>query len=664
MRTKRGMFVRLLVLVVPLVLGVLGVLLGGACGGKGARPGRPSRHAVFEDQRPVTSPVLAWLPADTSMVLIADRVDRLARELGWDEVAALQPEAHGRAVAGVEELFGHNLLDPGALGQVGLDASRPWGVAYLDPETLVLFLPLSDPARFEQAVIAQAPLWNQEVQARGLGPARVLGPPYEDAWRMVLRERMALWILALDDARAGAAAQALATAGGGPSLAGNPAFTRAMGELAYGPDMAGYVSGALLASGGLGLGNAGLAFGVDLGRDEIRVRATVPVQAGGPLDRLLRAPASTPALLGTLSERPLGLLDAVVNGEALAELPPARDLGGIIEVATGVSLARDLAPLLAGEIGVAILPGPPPAAGSATGPRAAAGAAMPVVHFLAELRDPAQGKALLERAMTGGPWAGQAHAAGPGVYRVARPGGAVVHVGVTGPWLWVSTGWTPEILPALGAGNAQAFEMALGPGTLARLLLGPGQAALRASVDARLLGDWFLVGRVDTSFLQTRLAELESGYQPSEAFRRKRAELEAAQRELEALENAAIARSSQRAHALLDAVGTLALRVDPDREAGRLVVHAAEIAGPGGVPAVIGELMALLALPAQRDPAEDEALSRARARVWQLLEELAAIRRSETGEPAPGPGQQQLPEPPSEPVPRPGRPGLSRVRAP
>jgi hypothetical protein len=43
----------------------------------------------------------------------------------------------------------------------------------------------------------------------------------------------------------------------------------------------------------------------------------------------------------------------------------------------------------------------------------------------------------------------------------------------------------------------------------------------------------------------SRLAELERGYQPSEAFRGKRVEREVAQRELAALENAAVARPGQ-----------------------------------------------------------------------------------------------------------------------
>ncbi|HWN68450.1 MAG TPA: hypothetical protein VNM90_12500, partial [Haliangium sp.] len=390
MRAKYGMFVRLLVLLVP------AVLVPGGCGGKGARPGKPAAQAVFDDARPVTSPVLAWLPAETSVVLIADRVDRLARELGWDEVAGLQPEAHARAVEGVEELFGHDLLDPDQLAEVGLDATRPWGVAYLDPETLVVFLPLSAPARFEQVVLDQAPLWNQEVEAEAVGEARVLGPPYEDAWRIVLRERMALWILALDDAHARVAAQALATAGGGPSLATSPAFTRAMGELAYGPDMAGYVAGALVAADRLGLGSAGLAFGLDLGRDGIRMRAAVPVQAGGLLARLLRAPESTPALLGTLSERPLALLDATVDGQALAELSLPAGLAALLQAMTGLSFERDVAPLLAGEIGVAAMPGPPASTANAGGAGGAGEAVTPVVHVVAELRDPAPGKALLD----------------------------------------------------------------------------------------------------------------------------------------------------------------------------------------------------------------------------------------------------------------------------
>jgi hypothetical protein len=624
---------------------LIGLLLAG-CGGKGARPGKPSAHPVFDDAKPVTSPVLAWLPASTSMVLVADRVDRLARELGWDEVARLEPEAYARLTEAVKEMFGHDLLDPAELHVVGLDATRPFGVAYLDPETLAVFLPLSDPARFEQTVQQQAPLWNQQIEVEVVGQARVLGPPYEDAWRMVVRERVAMWIIALDDARARAAAETLATSNG-PGLAGDAAFRRAMDELAYGADVAGYVAGALVGGGELGLGDGGVAFGLDLGRDEIRMRATVPARPGGLLDRLLRTPESTPALLGTLSERPLALLDAVVDGQALAELPAARDLGALVENITGLSLAGDVAPVLGGEIGVAVVAGSQGAGGAP---------ALPVVHVLAELRDAAQGRALLDRAMTSASLAGQAQPSGPGVYRVTRAG-VVLHVGVVGGWLFASTGWAPETLPALGTGSAQAFEMALGPGTLAALLLGRGQAALRASVDARLLGDWFLTGQVDTSFLQSRLAELESGYQPSEAFQRKRAELEAAARELEALEQAAVARTGERTRALLDAAGTFALRVDPDRrEAGapRMVVHAAEIAGPGGVPALFGEIMAALHGP-PADPAESEALGQARDRVWQLLDELAAIRRSETGEPAPGPGPGTLPDPPSEPTPRPGR---------
>lgn len=602
------------------------------CGGKGRGPRAPSAQAVFEDARPVTSPVLAWLPADTVMVLVEARVDRLAREVGWDEVARLQPEAHARAAAAVKELYGHDLLDVARLDDAGLDATRPWGVAYLDPETFVLFMPLSDPARFEETVKARAPRWSQQVAVEAVGRARVLGPQDGDAWRMVLRERTALWVLALDDAGARASAHALATAAG-PGLAGHPGFARAMDELAYGRDLAGYVSGALIANPRLGLADAGLAFGIDYRREEIRMRATVPVQPGGLLARVLRAPERTPALLRALPERPLALLDAVVDGPALAELSPDGGLVTAVEIMTGLSFARDLAPLLAGEIGLAVVPAP--AGAEANGSRA-----LPVVHFLAELRDPAQGRALLERAMAQGPLAGQAQPAGEGAYRIAGPGGVVLHAGVTGRWLYASTGWSPGALPALDAGDAGdagAFERALGKGTLALLLLGPGQAALRASVDVRVLGDWYLPEQVDTTVFDARLAELEQGYQPSEAFRQKLAEFEAARRELETLENAAVARSNQRTRDLFAALGTLALRVDPDPGRGRLVVHGALLAGPGGMPALIGEILVALTTPPGPGAVEAEALGRARERAWQLLEELAAIRRSETGEPAPGP---------------------------
>ena len=90
---------------------------------------------------------------------------------------------------------------------------------------------------------------------------------------------------------------------------------------------------------------------------------------------------------------------------------------------------------------------------------------------------------------------------------------------------------------------------------------------------------------IRTSFLDT-LAEQERGYQPSEAYRRKRAELEAVEAELVTRETASLMRTAQRIRALFDAVGTIGLRVDQGQ--GRLVIHAAEVAGPGGLPVALG----------------------------------------------------------------------------
>src|SRR5690606_11029751 len=115
----------------------------------------------------------------------------------------------------------------------------------------------------------------------------------------------------------------------------------------------------------------------------------------------------------------------------------------------------DVAPLLAGEIGVALVPGPPGDARDADGGAGAAPGMPPhqVVHVVVELRDPAQGQALLARVMSGEAWAERAQPAGSGAYRVARPDGAPLHVGIAGRYLWASTGWTPGALPALGTGR-------------------------------------------------------------------------------------------------------------------------------------------------------------------------------------------------------------------
>lgn len=635
-----------------MILGMLGMLgmLGGlaGCGGASSKPRAPSTQAAFADSKPVTATALSLVPADASLVVIVDRIDRLAGELGWDEVARLQPGAYARAQASMDEIFGHDLLDPGKLGEVGLDATRPGGLAFLDPETLVLLLPLADPGRFEATVMRQAPLWNQEVNAEVVGSARVLGPPYEDAWRMVLRDRTALWIIAASDAQARAAAARLATLDAGGSLARNAAFGRAMDGLGFGADVAGYVSGALLATAAadavehLGLeAGAPVTFGLDLGREGIRARAVVPVRVDGLLERLLRTPGSTPALLGTLARRPQALLDAVIDGQTLAELPLAAELGAGFEAMTGLSVSGDVAPLLAGEIGVAVLARD----GDSAGP--------PDVHALVELREPAQGQALLERAMTGGALAGGAKALGNGAYRIGLPGGLGVHVGVSGRYLYASTAWSPDALPALGTGSAPALAKALASETLEALLLGPGQASVRASIDTQLVAGWYLPAAIRTSFLDT-LAEDEQGYQPSEAYKRKRAELEAVEAELVTRETASLMGAAQRIRAVFEAVGTLGLRVDQGQ--GRLVIHAAEVAGPGGLPAALGLMLDAMTATDEAEPAEAEAAAQLRERIWELTQELEEIRRKEGHRPPPREPREPI-EPGASPEPEPPAPG-------
>ncbi len=363
------------------------------------------------------------------------------------------------------------------------------------------------------------------------------------------------------------------------------------------------------------------------------------MRVNGLLERLLRTPESTPALLGTLSRRPQALLDAVIDGQTLAELPLAAELGAGFEAMTGLSVSRDVAPLLAGEIGVAVLARD----GDSTG-------GPPDVHALVELREPAQGQALLERAMTGGALAGGAKALGNGAYRIGLPGGLGVHVGVSGRYLYASTAWSPDALPALGTGSAPALAKALASETLEALLLGPGQASVRASIDTQLVAGWYLPAAIRTSFLDT-LAEEEQGYQPSEVYRRKRAELEAVEAELVTRETASLMGAAQRIRAVFEAVGTLGLRVD--QGPGRLVIHAAQVTGPGGVPAALGLMLDAMTATDEVEPAEAQAAAQLRERIWELTQELEEIRRKEGHRP-PAREPRAPPEPGSSPEPEPG----------
>lgn len=614
----------------------------GACGSAAPRVAQERRSAqesaVFEDTAPVALPALSWLPPDTPVVVVAGSAERLAREIGWDEVARRDPEAHARASRAVVERYGHDPFDLVSLSAVGLDPERPWGMALLEPFTLVFLLPLREPALFEQTVMSEAPRWNERVLVETVAGARVLGPGSPDAhddWRIVLRDRMALWIVSAAGGSAGAVAQRMAMAGEDASARAR--FERAMEALGFGADVAGYAAaGTVLGPWAEQLGlqaDTALAFGLDLAREEIHLRALVPASGGPLLHVLVRAPEQAPALSSALSRRPLGLVEVALDARAALELPAARALAAGLQAVAGLSLERDLAPILTGEIGVAVVPargvdlwrvarGEP---GTAEMGDALA------VHALVELRDPGKARALLDQSLRVAPLSTQVRPRqAPGHFVIARPERADVHLGIAGRYLYISSEWLASTLPVLGRGDAGALREALGNADVAALLANPGRASAHASLDALLLGYLLLPARIDTATLDSGLDD--DGYQPSEEYQRKQEELEAARHELHAMENAALAEDRRRTVALLEAMGTWALRVD--RRSDALVIHGSQFLGPGGMPALLSAALEWLAGMDRAAGDTEQRMARARERAARLGQELVEIRRREQRRPA------------------------------
>ncbi|ACY16728.1 hypothetical protein [Haliangium ochraceum] len=640
---------------------IFAALVGACGGGSGPAPAIPAGPA-FPDQTPVRSTVLAWLPADTELVLVSTGLRPLARELGWQEVARRFPEIYARTQAMAVELFDRDVLALDELAAAGLDLERPMGAARLPGDTWVFFAPVADEDAFVTAAVALAPLWNHQLDVgqgeRGqfdVGPfespepepepdtevdaepsteasaedaaadadaaletgPRVLGPPYEDGWRLVLREGVALLVVAADDAAAAAAAENLATAGDARSLATSPAAQRAMGALRYGIDVAAYAAGPMLPAWARELGfdpAQGVALGVDVDAATLRARLLLPIVAGGLLDLSLRTPAQPPALPRSLQRRPLALFDAVFDARSLAALPLADRLAEELRALTGLSLRDDIVPLLSGEVGVVI---------EAARDADDEDTRVLEFHALAEVEDSARAAALLTRVMNRAALAGRVREAGtPGHFRVRDGAGRAWQVGVSGSFLYASTSWTSDTLPIASAGKATLRREALRSDTLAALFLA-GDTTMRASVLASLLAEYLLP---PPPVLPAAVADLGAG---ADEFTRARAELAQAKYALAQLERAAHDRRTARARALLAAAGLLAVRVD--RGEGVLTVHGAQVFGRSGMPGFLARVLDVLT--AQSTPEAHQALIAARERVWQARRALEAA----TPEPEPVP---------------------------
>ncbi len=621
-----------------------------------AAPAPP--RALFPASRPALADAeaLAYLPADTPFVVVTGNIQALANRLGRRELEARGEGLYARLSATITRRFQRNLLDPAELAAIGLSPSSPAGFAWLDLRTStgVVFATVDDRDRFRAALSELAQRAGVGLVATTTGDVTVLRPRDGGGVAAVLRGGKLL-LVGTEGAEelASTWADRLSELPPSASLAQTPRFREAVAALDFGADAAGYLDAEAWTAylldalegpegdwGGTPTQRAAeralyeglwgslrsVAFGLELGRDALRFKIEAPLAPGSLLDRLLRATRGVPALLEALTLRPSLLVHLAFAPSAAAEVVRLlAELEGLtpdvlwrdLEAASLVDLQREVVPLLAGEVGLAL----------AIDLKGLWQAQIHPMHALnatltTRLSDPARARALLDRLMSDPALVRQTRHARDGGWVVEIPGWKTVHIAVDAGHLTIST--DPELPGRLGQADlAASFVPRLDRRDLVTLLTAP---------DPTLL--WMTDQGVIGAILALQTAEAER-FGPADrpdvphgsATARLEAQLRSVRAEREALERRVVSEDLQELHHLFKRVGTTALHLR--RTPGALTLWGGQFVAADTLGELVEDLLEGAAVPPSLDAATRGQLEALEQREDALRRELELLRDRE-----------------------------------
>ncbi|MEM9492534.1 MAG: hypothetical protein AAGC55_25525, partial [Myxococcota bacterium] len=219
-------------------------------------------------------------------------------KLQLDEAARTNSAIYPRVSAQLTELTGSDLLVPDNLAAVGLDAQRPFGLAQLGQNTLILFATIADHDALQTAVYRTMSKRGISLTREVVASAVLLTQRYEPTWWLAVRGQTAFLILG-PRAQGESAARRIAALKIDRSLAAQPAIAEALADLDLGEDLAGYVQlGELTASRADPFAlsaDTPVVFGAELSPRAIRFTATLPVGPNHFVRRALEYSDITPA---------------------------------------------------------------------------------------------------------------------------------------------------------------------------------------------------------------------------------------------------------------------------------------------------------------------------------------------------------------------------------
>lgn len=194
-------------------------------GGGAAGSGAPIELAAVEHPAQL-------LPRGTVLLLTGTSVTRAAEVLERDRLVAAFGPQYTSARAVIVGMMGHDLLDPAAWPEVGLDPGGPVGLAMsnVNDERFVVFATVSNRTKLVELVRRVAGKAGVEILEEPYGSASILRAKGEDDGAVVLRDGFAAIVL---DGRKGAYdfAKTMVTMDPNVSLASQAGYRKATGGL-------------------------------------------------------------------------------------------------------------------------------------------------------------------------------------------------------------------------------------------------------------------------------------------------------------------------------------------------------------------------------------------------------------------------------------------------
>jgi len=187
---------------------------------------------------------LKYLPGDTLLLAVADNPMALIEQLGWKMLTEKYRNWYELGVAEVTQAVGHNILDPNNLAEIGLDATKPVGFAWLSlkQESFVVFGSLSSPDKFKTTVYSVAGRIGAKLEPRSFGNALVIAPRRDtEGCLVIIGDHVFFTFSDRGDEEGLALASRISTMVEKDSLAVSEKYKGLVEKLAFGKDFGLYV---------------------------------------------------------------------------------------------------------------------------------------------------------------------------------------------------------------------------------------------------------------------------------------------------------------------------------------------------------------------------------------------------------------------------------------